>query len=63
MFIKYCASIMPNSMARTDSKHIRWRGSVYGEYVGGLVSDCHGRLGQNDANQVEEGEEFDGRRD
>jgi hypothetical protein len=54
---------MPNSMARTDSKHIRWRGSVYGEYVGGLVSDCHGRLGQNDAIQVEEGEEFDGRRD
>jgi hypothetical protein len=32
----------------------------YGEYVvGALVSDCHGRLGQDDAIEVEEEDEFD----
>jgi hypothetical protein len=63
MFNKYCTSIMSNSMASTSNKHIRWSGSVYGEYVCGLVSNCHGRLGQDDAIQVKEGEEFDGGRD
>jgi hypothetical protein len=47
----------------TSSKHKRWSVSVYEEYVGGLVSDCHVRLGQDDAIQVEQEEEFDGRRD
>jgi hypothetical protein len=38
----------------------KWSVSVYGEYVGGLVSDCHGRLGQDDAIEVEEKDELDG---
>jgi hypothetical protein len=45
----YCASMVPNSMVRTGSKHIRWSVSVYGKYIGGLVSDCHDRLGLDDA--------------
>ena len=53
MFNEYCTSMISNSMARTSSKHIRESLSDYGEYVCGLVSDCHGRLGQDDAIQVE----------
>jgi hypothetical protein len=33
------------------------------EYVGGLASDCHGRLGQDDEIEVEEEDEFDGSMD
>jgi hypothetical protein len=33
--------------------------SVYGGYIGGLVSDCHGRPGQDDAIEVEEEDGFD----
>jgi len=31
--------------------------SLYREYVGGLVSDCYGRLGQDDMMQLEVEEE------
>jgi hypothetical protein len=48
--------MMPNSTVSTSSKHIIMSVSVYGEYIGGLVSDWPR---QDDAIEVEEEDGFD----
>jgi hypothetical protein len=48
--------------ARSGSKHKKNGASQFMGYIsnlGGLVSDCHGRLGQGDTIEVEKEDEFD----
>jgi len=46
-----------------DSEHLKVeRPSVWGNTIGGLISDCHSRFGQDrmtDAMEVEDENEFD----